>query len=90
MTTPNGASEKISQRIYDLALQSFTPIRAYFHPSIESIFIGVAGLGGGELHLNYSQSNSTSKIHSPSSKPKEGASHLLHIKGLSIGSSFHS
>ena len=73
------ASKKISQRIYDLALQSFTLVRSYFHPSVESIFVGVASLGVGELCLNYSQSNSTSKIHSPSSKPIEGASHLLQV-----------
>ena len=89
-TTKEWTFEKISQRIYDLALQSFTPLRLYFHPSVESIFVGAARLGGGELRLNCSESNSTSKLHLPSSKPKEGASHLLHGEGLPIGSSFGS
>ena len=64
------ASEEISQRIYDLVLQSFTPLKSYFHPFVESIFDGAVGLGVGELRLNCSQSNSTSNLHSPSSKSK--------------------
>ena len=48
-TAKEWAFEKISQRIYDLAFQSFIPLRLYFHPSVESIFVGAAGLGVGEL-----------------------------------------
>ena len=50
-TTKEWAFEKISQRIYDLVLQSFTPLKSYFHPSVESIFVGDASLGVGELRL---------------------------------------